>query len=234
MARARTSTVVKSRYIRAGSSRTMPAGYRGRPGGGSRRQIGAALRYIETRPLGPEERLDDRALFSAQADHVGRRKAREELARLVTPGVAYHSLVLSPGPLGVGLTVEQMRAWTRRVMADLERRWGVDATRPPVTWYAVVHQHTSHIHAHVIVAASRERPDGGRQGTRFGREDFAAMRASGDRWARYERTSADLLREAERYTADLVRLVLVRPQGGGGGRGPTDREEIERSLRTRR
>lgn len=232
MPRGRTSTVVKSRYIRAGSSRTTPAAYRGRDGGGSRRQIGAALRYIETRELGAGERTEDRALFNAQADDVARREAREDLARWVTPGVAYHSLVLSPGPAAEGLTVEQMRAWTRHVMADLDKRWGGDGTHPVVTWYAAIHQHTDHIHAHVIVAASRERTDGGRQGTRFGRDDFAAMRASGDRHAEQERASVQLWRDAEHYSAEILRLALVLSHsGGGGGGGRTDRDEIERDER---
>src|SRR5579871_5998139 len=120
MARGRTSTVVKSRFVRPGSSRTTPAAYRGRAGAGTRRQIGAALRYIETRDLGPDERSEDRALFDATANAVDQRAAREELARLVTAGVAYHSLVLSPGPLGDGMTASAMQAWTRHVMADLE------------------------------------------------------------------------------------------------------------------
>ena len=95
-----TSTVVKSRFVRPGSPRTTPTAQRGRPGAGSRRQIGAALRYIETRDLGPDERREDRALFGATVDAVRQTEAREDLARLTTPGVAYHSLVLSPGPVG--------------------------------------------------------------------------------------------------------------------------------------
>lgn len=227
MARGRTSTVVKSRFVRPGSSRTTPAAHRGRAGGGARRQIGAALRYIETRPLGPEEKPEDRALFNAGQDDVAQREAREELARWVTPGVAYHSLVLSPGLLGEGMSVEQMREWTRHVMADLDKRWG-----GAVTWYAAIHHHTDHIHAHVIVAASRERPEGGHQGTRFGRDDFAAMRASGDRQAEHDHAAARVVREVERYAADLAWLVLALPHGGGGGgHGPTDRDEIERDER---
>ncbi|SRR5579883_27401 len=230
MARGRTSTVVKSRFVRPGSSRTTPAAYRGRPGGGARRQIGAALRYIQARMLGPQERPEDRALFDARQDDVIRREAREELARWVTPSVAYHSLVLSPGPPGEGMSMAQMREWTRQVMADLETRWG-----GTLAWYAVVHQHTGHIHAHVIVAASRESPGGGRQGTYFGREDFAAMRTSGDHRAEQELASLHLWREAERYAAGLAQLTLALPRGGGdGGRGPTDRDEIERSLRSHR
>jgi hypothetical protein len=230
MARTRTRTVVKSRYICTGSSRTTPSAYRGRAGGGARRQIGSALRYVELRTLGPQEQAEDRALFGALADHVARREARETLARLITPSVAYHSLVLSPGPLGEAMTVEQMRQWTRQVMADLARRWG-----GPVTWYAVVHRHTSHIHTHVIVAASRERPGGARQGIRFSREDFRSMRASGDRWTEQECANTYLLHEAENYAAQLLRLALVQPHSGGsGGRGPTDRDEIERSVRSHR
>jgi hypothetical protein len=226
---ARTSTVVKGRFVRPGSSRTTPTAFRDRPGGGARRQIGAALRYLETRELGADEHPENRALFNMSVDVISRREARDDLARRVTPGVAYHSLVLSPGGQGDGMDAEQMREWTRRVMADLEKTWGGE-----VNWYGVVHQHTTHIHAHVIVAASREQADGTRRWTRFVRADYAAMRASGDRWAEHERASIRLLREAERYAADLVRTTLVLLDGGGGGRGPTDREEIERSLRSRR
>src|SRR5438105_2976056 len=127
----RMNTVVKSRYVRPGSGRTTPRAYRGRAGGGTRRQIGAALRYLQTRPLGAHERSEDRALFSAIDDATLRREARDDLAQWVTPGVAYHSLVFSPGPLGEGMTAEQMRDWTRHVMADLEKRWG-----GTLTWYA--------------------------------------------------------------------------------------------------
>ena len=91
--------------------------------------------------MGPEERPEDRALFNAGQDDVAQWEAREELARWVTPGVAYHSLVLSPGPLGEGMSVEQMREWTRHVMADLDKRWGGDGTPHMVTWYAAIHQH---------------------------------------------------------------------------------------------
>ncbi len=226
----RASTVVKSRFVRPGSSRTTPTAYRGRAGGGARRQIGAALRYVQTRPLGSDEKATDRALFTAHADTVVRQEARDDLAGWVTPGVAYHSLVFSPGPLGEGMTAEQMRAWTRHVMADLEQRWG-----GPVSWYAVVHQHTDHIHTHVIVAASRVGKDGVRRGTRFSRDDFAALRESGDHWAEQERVAARLWREVESYAATITRtaLVLALPSGSGG-HGPTDRDEIERSQRTRR
>jgi hypothetical protein len=241
MARGGTSAVVKSRFVRPGSGRTTPAAYRGRAGAGARRQIGAALRYIATRDLGPDERREDRALFSATANAVDQRAAREELARLVTAGVAYHSLVLSPGPLGDVMTVEQMQAWTRHMMADLEERWG-----GPVTWYAAVHQHTAHIHAHVIVAASRERAPGSASGgaqealawTRFVPGDFAAMRASGDHWAWHERRETLLLEEVERYSAEVARTALTVTHGGGGsgGRSPSDRDELERERaeRTRR
>jgi hypothetical protein len=177
------------------------------------------------------EQAADRALFSAIANDVVRREARDELARWVTPAVAYHSLVLSPGLLGEGMTVSQMREWTRHLMVDLEVRWG-----GPVTWYATVHQHTDHIHVHVIVAASRARAGGERRATRFSRDDFAALRESGDRWAEHERRAAYLWQEAERYAADIARtaLVLAVPSGGNGGHGATDRDEIERSQRMRR
>jgi hypothetical protein len=125
-----------------------------------------------------------------------------------------------------------MREWTRHVIADLEERWS-----GPVTWYAAVHQHTDHIHVHVIVAASRAGAGGARGAARFSREDFAALRESGDRWAEREHRDAVLWRAAEVYAADLARgmAALLVPSGsGGGGHGSTDRDEIERSQRTRR
>jgi hypothetical protein len=192
------------------------------------------LRYLQTRPLGPGEWPEDRALFSAQDDTVVRWDAREALARWVTPGVAYHSLVLSPGPVGAGMTPEQMRDWTRHVMADLEQRGG-----GPVTWYAAVHQHTAHIHVHVIMAASRVSAGSARRATRLVAADFQALRESGDRWAEHEGRTMHLWQQVEWYAADLAgaALALARPSGGGGGghgSGPTDRDEIERSLWPRR
>ena len=132
------------------------------------------------------------------------------------------------------MTASEMRAWTRHVLADLDKMWGGE-----MTWYAAVHQHTAHIHAHVIVAASRAHAGGGRQGTRFGREDFAVLRASGDHWAGHARREALLMEEADHYAGEVVRTALTLAHGsggGGGGRGPTDRDEIERehAERTRR
>lgn len=178
-----------------------------------------------------EEHADDRTLFTAHRDAVLRQVAKDDLAHWVTPHVAYHSMVLSPGPLGAEMTAEQMRDWTRHVLADLEKRGGSH-----VSWYAVVHQHTDYIHAHVIVAASGAGMDGIRHNTRFSREDFAAMRASGDHWAEHERRAARLWYEAELYAADVARtaLVLALPSGGSGGHCLTDRDEIERATRTRR
>jgi len=227
----RTSTVVKSRYARPGSGRTTPRAHRGRAGSGSRRQIGAALRYVEMRDLGPDESAEDRALFTAATDTVARPQAREDLAQWVTSGVAYHSLVLSPGPAGAEMSADEMRVWTRHVMADLEQRLG-----GAVTWSAAVHRHTDHIHVHVIAAASRTGAGGKRQRVWLGRDDFTAMRQSGDRWADHQCRTNSLLREAEGYAADLLRTAaLILPHGGGSGRGgSSDLDEIERSQRTRR
>jgi hypothetical protein len=95
---ARTCTVVKGRFVRPGSSRTTPAAFRANPGVGARRQIGATLRYLETRELGVGEQPEDRALFSAFEDRVARQVVADHLTRRVTPDVAYHSLMpfLSP------------------------------------------------------------------------------------------------------------------------------------------
>src|SRR5437764_14753612 len=115
MGRHRTRTVVKNRYQRTGPRATTPAAHRGKPGTGGRRSIGNALRYIQTRPLGQEERPEDRAFFDRDRDGVSRADAREHLAAQVTPGVAYHSMVLSPGAGAERLSRVEMQEWTRRV-----------------------------------------------------------------------------------------------------------------------
>jgi hypothetical protein len=130
---ARTCTAVKGRFVRPGSSRTTPAAFRASPGVGTRRQIGATLRYLETREPGAGEQPKDRALFGAFEDRVARQVVRDDLARWVTPDVAYYSLVLSPGPLGRAMNVERMRDWMQRVMAGPPagcRRWRSANWRP--------------------------------------------------------------------------------------------------------
>jgi hypothetical protein len=225
----RTRTVVKNRYQRTGPRATIPAAHRGKPGTGGRRSISSALRYIQVRPLGQDERPEDRAFFGRERDGVSRAEAREHLAERVTRGVAYHSMVLSPGVGAEGMSREELQTWTRAMMADLERRMGRD-----LVWYAVVHRHNAHPHAHVIVGASTSGPDGRQEGVRFGRADFQFMREQGDHHFYQMRRDDALLRDAEQYLSAATRelaalLARAVTSGGAGGGGPTDRDRIERS-----
>src|SRR5437660_1633523 len=118
MAQSRTRTVVKNRYQRTGPRAATPTAHRGKPGTGGRRSISSALRYIQVRPLGQEERPEDRAFFDRERDGVSRAEAREHLAERVTRGVAYHSMVLSPGVGAERMSREELQTWTRAMMAD--------------------------------------------------------------------------------------------------------------------
>lgn len=228
----RTRTVVKNRYQRAGPRATTPAAHRGKSRVGGRRSISNALRYIQTRPLGPDERPEDRRLFDHECDSVSRADARERLAERVTRGVAYHSMVLSPGPGAERLSREELQAWTRGVMADLARY-----RTQELVWYAVVHRHNEHPHVHVLLGASTT-ASGRPEQIRFTRNDFQLMRERGDRHCDRLRSDDALLREVEQYltaaTRELAALFArTLTSDGSGGGGPTDRERIERSLRER-
>lgn len=228
----RTRTVVKNRYQRTGPRANTPAAHRGKPGAGGRRSISSALRYIQARPLGQDERPEDRAFFDRGRDGVSRAEAREHMAAQVTVNVAYHSMVLSPGAGAERMSREEMQEWTRRVMADLEQHRGRE-----LVWYAVIHRHNDHPHVHVIVGASTTRPSGWQEGVRFTKADFAHMRESGDRHFDQIRRDGALLRDVEQYlsaaTRELATLLGRTLTSTSGGGGPTDRDQIERSRHDR-
>ncbi len=207
---ARTITVVKGRYVRPGpaakagarAGRPASGARRGAAGDGARGSISNALRYIERRPLGPDETVEERQLFDGERTGIAMAKGRDLLDACATAGVTYHTLVLSPGP---GAEEMDLHVWTRHVMADLEKRLGRD-----LVWVAAVHRHNEHPHVHVIVGASTRNAAGKRQHVRFTRDDFRTMRESGDRWATRSRDDLALLRDAERYLMGLASDVLPR------------------------
>ncbi len=182
MARATTTprTVVTGRYV-AGGTRASGKSVAG--------QIYDALHYMQTRPLDHDERPEDRHFFGPEREGGSWREARAEILDHATERVAFHRLILSPGP---DQPVADMREWTRMVMDDL-----ADTLGHQLHWVAVIHRNTDHLHAHVLLAGGGERA-GELRPVLLYKAQYAVVRASGDR-------SADHLRGLEREQATAVR-----------------------------
>jgi len=172
-------TVVTGRYVAGGkqASGTSVAG-----------QVYDALRYMQTRPLDNGERPEDRHFFGPEREGGSWREARAEIMDHATDQVAFHRLILSPGP---DQPVADMREWTRMVLDDL-----ADTLGQQLHWVAVIHRNTDHPHAHVLLAGGGERA-GELRPVLLYKAQYASVRASGDR-------SADHLRGLEREQATAV------------------------------
>jgi len=172
-------TVVTGRYVAGGT--------KGR-GTSAAGQAQDALHYMQTRPLDNGERPEDRHFFGPERDGGSWREARAEILDHATEQVAFHRLILSPGP---NQPVADMREWTRMVLDDL-----ADTLGQQLHWVAVIHRNTDHPHAHVLLAGGGERA-GELRPVQLYKAQYAAVRASGDR-------SATHLRGLEREQATAV------------------------------
>jgi len=172
-------TVVTGRYVAGGKKA------RGKSPAG---QAQDALHYMQTRPLDNGERPEDRHFFGPERDGGSWREARAEIMDHATEQVAFHRLILSPGP---DQPVADMREWTRMVLDDL-----ADTRGQTLHWVAVVHRNTDHPHAHVLLAGGGEHA-GELRPVLLYRAQYAVVRAAGDR-------SADHLRGLEREQATAV------------------------------
>jgi len=186
-------TVVTGRYVAGGT--------KGR-GTSAAGQAQDALHYMQTRPLDNGERPEDRHFFGPERDGGSWREARAEILDHATEQVAFHRLILSPGP---DQPVADIREWTRMVLDDL-----ADTLGQQLHWVAVVHRNTDHPHAHVLVAGGGERA-GVLRPVLLYKAQYAAVRASGDR-------SADHLRGLEREQATAVHHRICHEEREGPGR----------------
>ncbi len=84
----------------------------------------------------------DRQVFDKEPDQVDRREAHDSVMSERAGDIYYHRIILSPSHEE---PVEDWRAWTRAVMADLEEQRGLD-----LEWYAVHHHNTDDPHVHVV------------------------------------------------------------------------------------
>lgn len=159
-------------------------------------KVRASLRYMETRPLGEWERPEDRRLFDLEREEIARRGAQEEILAARSPMVAFHRLILSPGPAQDAIDA---RDWTRMVLADLQFY-----LRQHLHWVGVVHRNTDHAHAHVLLGGGGER-HGWLEPVVLRRDEYEFLRAAGDRHAvralHVERAVARGLTQAVRYVS---------------------------------
>jgi len=182
------STVARHRYVRGVT--------------GLRGKLWDALHYMQCRPLGEDEQAADRILFTSRTEGLSRQEARALILEHAGRRVAYHRLILSPGE-----SVEDMRRWTRLVLADLSRHLHQD-----LHWVAVVHRNTAHPHVHVLVAGRGERLSGeGRAAAVLLRPDeYEVLRESGDHHGRDLARAECSLDEAIRTELDREMTGLLR------------------------
>jgi hypothetical protein len=186
--------IARGRYIRGGAANRASA----------TSHLNAHLKYLEHRSRDEQENREDRAIFSKDDNQVDRREAVDDVMAHTSGSVSYHKIVLSPGE---DEPVQDWRAWTREVMADMEEQQGKD-----LHWYAVHHSNTEHEHVHVVVAgAGEDRETGREEAVKLYPEDYAHVRESGhdhsdhDFYYRLE----DLLKELDRQD-DLGQDLVVR------------------------
>jgi len=188
---ARTVTVAMGRYVPGGTTG------RGKSAGG---QAYDALRYMQMRELGENERPEDRRYFGAVGEGGSWQDARRIIMDHATTRVAFHRIIMSPGP---GQEVADLREWTRMVMDELSDTLGQE-----LHWVAVVHRNTEHAHAHVLLAGG-----GARSGDATGtlepvvlrRTHYESLRQAGDR-------SAAHLRDLGRAQVHGLHQILTREE----------------------
>jgi type IV secretory pathway VirD2 relaxase len=152
------------------------------------------FKYIQYRERNLElESKEDRHVFDKQQDHIDRRAAHDQVMGTEPAGdIYYHRMILSPSHEE---PVEDLRQWTRQVMADLEDRLGKD-----LDWYAVQHRNTDDPHVHVVLHGTGTNREAGREETvNLTPADFKAMRESGREHSDYEHYHLirDTLRELD-------------------------------------
>jgi len=95
---------------------------------------------------------EGRAIFDAQGDVAGQPAARALLTAAIGPKVAFHRLILSPGPRAGVVRPLDLRTWTRLLLMDLGHELGQQ-----LVWVAAVHRNTDEPHVHVLLAGAAAR-----------------------------------------------------------------------------
>ena len=155
----------------------------GRPNKQTGSHLAAHLKYNQYRKLGPQEKPEDRYIFSSEDEHVQRKDAVIDMMLHTANNVLYHKIILSPGEQE---HVADFRQWTRDIMSDLQERKGVE-----LHWYAVVHAHprenTDEPHVHLVLASDGDSLQTGQmEMVRMDGNDYAFLRARGREHSNFE------------------------------------------------
>lgn len=118
------------------------------------------LRYYQTRPDASGAR-QQRPGFDAERDDLERKDVYKTVEDANETYV--YRVILSPGEQ---LEADELRAWTREVIAGLESERG-----EKLTWAAYVHDDPEHSHAHALLFTNKK----------LDRDDLRYMREAGDK-----------------------------------------------------
>jgi len=121
-----TRTFVEGRYVPAGPW--------------AARKIARQVQHLVADYRAGERRDGEgRAIFDAQGDVAGQPAARAILTAAIGPKVAFHRLILSPGPRAGVVRPLDLRTWTRLLLMDLGHElgqqlvWGPPSTATPTS-----------------------------------------------------------------------------------------------------
>jgi len=175
----------------------------------SRDTARAGLRYYQMRPRGEGE--PPRSLFTKEGT-VSRAEAYRLMDAHQARGYLAHRLMLSPAG---DEQPEDLRAFTRHVMSELEKEKGM-----LLHWVAVEHHNTEHPHVHVVLCGGGEDERGGMHEMRLNRGDHVRLREDGWEYCRAEG------HERMRWEETLARAAAADERAHDEPRG--DRDDHDR------
>jgi hypothetical protein len=171
--------------------------------------LGNHLKYLQYRDRAERESKADRQFFSATQDALNWRPVAQAIMQEERAGdIYYHRMVLSPAE---NEPVPDWQAWTRAILADLEKRLGKS-----LNWYATHHQNTAHPHVHVVLQGTGIDREGHAAPVTLNPQDFKFIREKGREHSEYEhqRLLEETLREL--HEGDTIRQELISLPGGHG------------------
>src|SRR5579883_923456 len=138
------------------------------------------LKYLQYRNRGERESKADRQFFNATQEGLNWRPVAREIMQEERAGdIYFHRMVFSPAD---NEPVTDWKAWTRAIMADLEKRLGKS-----LDWYATHHQNNAHPHVHVIMRGTgMDRETGRAVPVTLNPQDFRFLRDKGREYSEYE------------------------------------------------
>lgn len=169
----------------------------------------AGLRYYQMRPRGEGE--PPRSLFTKEGV-VSRAEAIQVLDVHQARSYLVHRLMLSPA---VDEQLDDLQAFTRHVMNELEKKKGLS-----LHWVAVAHYNTDHPHVHVMLCGSGEDRQWQRRGVWLDRADHARLKGDGREYCRSWKN------ERTRWEATLARASEADERVRAAPRG--DRDDHDR------